>query len=245
MISAIILSHNDCERIGKALESVAWCDEVIVVDDNSSDGTDKIVKKHKAQFIVHSVNNDFAAQRNFALEKVKGEWALFLDSDEVVSKELASEIKKATQSEEYEGYFLKRQDFLFGKALKYGETANVKLLRLGKKGKGEWGRPIHETWNIAGNVGTLSSPLLHYPHQTITEFLADINNYSTMNAKYFYRSGVRVSWWHVLAYPVGKFLKDYVVLQGFRDGTCGAIVAIMMSFHSFLTRGKIFMMQKK
>jgi glycosyltransferase involved in cell wall biosynthesis len=245
MISSIVLAHNNRSSIERTLKSLCWCDEMIVVDDYSEDDTTTLATKCGAVVIKRHLNQDFAAQRNFGIEHAKGEWILFVDSDEVVSPALAKEIEATIRSSECDGFFLKRQDVLFRKKLQFGETANVRLLRLAKKEVGKWERPVHEVWNITGKTDTLLHPLEHYPHPTMTEFIADINHYSTVNAKLMYEEGKRVSWFDIVCYPKGKFIQNYVIRQGFRDGMPGAILAFMMSFHSFLTRGKLYAMQQK
>lgn len=242
MTSAIILTKNSAQTLLKTLESLDWCNEVLVIDDQSFDDTVTIAKKAGAAVFVHKNNDDFAAQRNFGLEKAKGEWILFVDSDEVVTPELAAEIQRARSRD---GYYIKRKDFLFGRWLNHGETGRVKLLRLARKGAGKWTRPVHETWDISGKTGELSQPILHYPHPNVAQFIDEINRYSTLNAKYLKSQGIHVSWWHILAYPAAKFFLDYFWYLGFLDGTAGAIVASLMSFHSFLTRSKLYLLWKK
>lgn len=240
MISAVVLTHNDEVILSRTLESLKWCDEILVIDDHSQDKTREIAKKYTSKIYTHALENDFAKQRNFGLSKAKGEWIFFVDSDEVVSSELASEIKETVKSGD--GYYVKRNDFLFGKWLKHGETGSVKLLRLAKKDRGIWVRPVHEVWNITGVIGTLTNPLLHYPHPNVAQFIEEINQYSTINAQYLFDKNIRVHWWHIVAYPKLKFLKNYFWHLGFLDGTAGAVVTIMMSLHSFLTRAKLWLL---
>jgi len=242
MISAVILTHNNEDILPKTLSSVSWCDEAVVVDDYSTDATTRLAQQIGATVYQQHLADDFAAQRNFGLSKAKGEWVLFVDSDEIITNELKKEILDVTgKKSDYPGYYLKRDDFLFGKFLKHGETGMVRLLRLAKKDRGVWKRPVHEVWDIQGKTGELHNPILHYPHPNVAQFLDDINRYSTLNADYLYTQKVRVRWWHIPVYPKMKFFLNYVWHQGFRDGTPGAIVAILMSFHSFLTRAKLWM----
>ncbi len=259
MISAVVLSHNDEKTIIACLESISWCDEIIVIDDFSIDKTIDIAKKLGARVYQHHLANDFATQRNFGLTHAKGEWVLFVDSDEVVSDELTKEIKNATGSPiracprpdrgsgmtSYSGFYLKRRDFIFGQYLRHGETSKVRLLRLAKKNVGEWVRPVHEVWDIKGDTGELSTPLEHFPHQNVAQFLEEINRYSTLNAKYLYEHRIRVHWWHVVGYPVAKFFLNYFLYLGFLDGTPGIMIAIFMSFHSFLVRAKLWQLWDK
>jgi len=248
MISAVILTHNNQEMIGDVLDTLKWCDERIIVDDNSTDKTLEVVKPYNATVIQHVLVDDFAAQRNIGLGKAKGEWVLFVDSDELVPVALQKEILKAIrqQADRVQGYYISRKDILFGRELKYGETANVKLLRLAKKtAAGTWERKVHETWNVQGSVAYLTTPLLHYPHESISQFLRQINRYTTINARVFYNERKRVSSWQIIAYPIAKFIQNYLFRLGFLDGVAGFVIAMMMSFHSFLTRGKLWELQQK
>ncbi len=245
MISAVILTKDEEKNLQECLESVKWCDEVILIDDNSTDRTLEIAKKFGAKVFTHSLNNDFAAQRNFGLEKVMGEWVLFVDADERISPDLKKEIMETIKKNNVNGFYLKRQDFFGGRALKYGETANVRLLRLGRKGKGEWQREVHEVWDIKGNINELKNPLLHSPHQTLSDFIDHVNFHSTLHAQALKKEGVKPSLWRIIFYPKAKFIQNYIFRFGFLDGTQGIIVALMMSFHSFLANSKLYFLFKK
>lgn len=264
MISAIVLTHNDEATIELTLKSIQWCGDIVVVDDNSTDASVEIAKKFTSKIFVHTLQDDFSSQRNFGLSKAKGpasrrranasrgeEWVLFVDSDEVVTKELAEEIRTTVHRSEllinshYSGYYIKRKDFWGGRWLTHGETANVRLLRLAKKNAGIWVQPVHETWNVKGSIGELTYPLLHYPHPNVAQFLYEINRYSSMYATYLYKRGIREPWWHIIVKPKLKFFHNYLIRLGFLDGTAGAVVAIMMSFHSFLVRGKLWLLWHK
>jgi len=245
MITAVVLTHNDAAYLEKTLQSLTWCDELIVIDDESTDNSVALTKKYGVTVYTHELNADFAAQRNVGLAKAKEGWVLFVDSDEVVSKELAIEIQKAvsqqSSAKSIQGFFIKRTDYMWGRELSHGETSDVRLLRLAKKGSGEWSRPVHEVWNVEGEKGNLDHPLLHFPHPTVSEFIRDVNRYSTVNANMLASKHTPVYGWHILAYPVAKFIRNYFFLSGFKDGIPGFCMAMIMSFHSFLTRAKLYM----
>ncbi len=244
MISAVILTKNEEKNLPQCLESLKWCNEIVVIDDNSTDKTIEIAKKSGAKFFVHSLNNNFAQQHNFGLGKAKGDWVLFVDADERVSPELAQEIKEKIKSSKLNGFYLKRQEFFSSKALKHGETAHY-LLRLGRKGKGNWRREVHEIWEIKGEIGKLKNPLLHYSHPTLSEFIEHINNFSTLHAQVLLKEGVKPSLFRIITNPLAKFIQNYIFRLGFLDGTSGIIVALMMSFHSFLARAKLYQLWRK
>jgi glycosyltransferase involved in cell wall biosynthesis len=246
MISVIILTKNEEKNIERCLESVRWCDEIIIIDDESTDKTIEIARRFGAIIYCHRLNNNFSSQRNFGLSKAKNDWVLFIDADEVVSDALAYEISSAIQLENqdvnnYSGFYLKRSDFIWGKQLKYGETGQIRLLRLAKKDLGKWDGMTHERWKVQGRIGQLMNPILHYPHQSLVEFLKEINLYSDIRARELNAKNINVGFSLIFLYPLGKFLINYLLRRGFMDGIRGLIFAITMSFHSFLVRGKLWL----
>lgn len=245
MISAVVLTKNEENNLKRCLSSLCWCDEIILIDDFSSDNTLKIAEEYKTKVFQRNLEGNFSDQRNFGLKKAAGEWVLFVDADEEVPKRLKQEIIKATQNAKgINGFYLKRKDYFLGKWLGFGETARVRLLRLGRKGAGEWQGKVDEVWEIGGIKKTLKTPLLHYPHPNLTQFLESINERSTLNAQRFYEEGKRVSFFDWLK-PGLKFFQNYFLRLGFLDGIQGFIFAILMSFHSFLVRGKLYLIWRK
>jgi glycosyltransferase involved in cell wall biosynthesis len=247
MISAIILSKNEEKNIRACIESVLWCDEIIVIDDNSEDETVRIAKNLGAMVYMHDLNRDFAAQRNFGLEKARQEWVLFIDADERVSDALRLEITGtiSARRNRYVGYYLRRSDVLWGRKMQHGETAKIKLLRLGRKESGKWNGSVHEKWEMTGHVAELREELLHYPHPSLKEFLTEVNFYTDIRAAELHRKKIKSSWWTILLYTKGKFFQNYILRLGFLDGIPGIVSATMMSFHSFLVRGKLWLLWYK
>ena len=243
MISAVVLTHNSAATIAATLKSLAFADELLVIDDHSTDDTASIAKSYKAKVMIHTLGDDFATQRNLGLQLAQHAWVLFVDSDELVSEPLAKELIQASRvPSDIQGYMIKREDMIWGKVLHHGETENVRLLRFAKKDAGEWVRPVHEVWQIKGLIGNFTSPLLHTPHPSVGEFLASVSRYSTINAQYLYKQKTKIPLWHIVAYPVAKFFVNYVWRLGFLDGTQGMVVALMMSFHSYLVRSKLWLL---
>lgn len=248
MVSTVILTKNAELYIERCIKSVLWSDEILIIDDNSEDQTSAIAKKLGVSIISHALSNNFAQQRNFALERVKGDWVFFLDSDEVVSETLKEEIQQVvldTNRRDLTGFYIQRRDIMWGKKIYHGENGSIMLLRLGRKGFGKWEGRVHEQWHIKGRVGQLENVLYHYPHPHITEFLEEINWYTTLRAEELYQKGIRVEWFDILLYPKVKFIQNYFLRLGFLDGTAGMILALLMSLHSFLVRGKIWQLQNK
>lgn len=252
MITAIILTKNEEKNIKDCLESLKFCGEIIVVDDNSSDDTVNIAKKLRATILNHDLGENFAEQRNFGLSKAKGDWILFVDADERVSKELADEIientwiERGKNAKEFpEGYLISRQDYFWGKKLRFGETASLKFLRLARRDAGKWKRKVHEYWSIKGQIGNLKNPIAHYPHPTLQEFVEEVDFYSTLHANEKNEVGEHSSLIKIIFWPVFKFIQNFIFRLGFLDRVPGVVVTLMMSFHSYLAWSKLYLMQRK
>jgi glycosyltransferase involved in cell wall biosynthesis len=249
MISAVVLTKNEENNIVDCLESISWCDEIIIIDDFSTDRTLQVATNlnPKIKIFENELDEDFAKQRNFALSKAKGDWILFIDADERLSNGLKGEIIDflALQSGGYNGFYFKRIDSLWGKQIQHGEAGRIKLIRLGKKDSGQWSGNVHENWKITGKIGEFNSLLLHFPHQSITEFLKEINYYTDIRAKELYDKRITTNIFQIFMYPTAKFTVNYFLKLGFMDGIEGLVFTIMMSFHSFLVRAKLWTYSQK
>mgnify|MGYP001615031260 CR=1 FL=1 len=126
-----------------------------------------------------------------------------------------------------------------------GKVLPAQPPRLAKKDAGKWKGAVHEKWEITGKVGTLKNPIIHYPHQTVAEFLQELNLYTSLRAEELYMKNTRAYWWSIVVYPMIKFTVNYFLKRGFLDGIHGLIFAIIMSFHSFLVRGKLWLKNNK
>lgn len=245
MISAVVLSKNGEKKIKDCLAGLQWCDEILVIDDNSTDKTAQAAQKLGAKVFRHPLGSDFAQQRNFALRQVQGDWILFIDDDERVGPELAAEIQVRLKKEpQVAGFYFKRIDFFAGHWLKHGEIDGIRLLRLARKDAGQWQREVDETWQVAGPTATFKLPLKHYSHPDLTEFFTSINERTTLNAHAFYREGQTVGWLEWLK-PGVKFCRNYFCRLGFLDGAPGFVFAVLMSLHSFLVRGKLYLLWRR
>jgi len=244
-LSVVILAKNEVDNIRTCIESANFADEIVVVDDWSTDRTNEIAGKLGAVVYKRKLGSDFSAQRNFGLEKVNGEWVLFLDADERVSIPLKKEIlqKVKSSANKYSGFYLKRIDTIWNSELKYGEMGSIKLLRLGKSGFGNWKRSVHEVWDIKGRIGELNTPLLHYPHQNVSKYISSINKYSRLHSIANMKEGKESSILKIVIWPIGKFIHNYFIRLGFLDGLGGLVSAAMMSFSSFLTWSNIWLKQ--
>lgn len=249
-ISAIILTKNEEKNLERCLNSLSFADEIIIIDDYSHDKTKELANRFKKKlnvlFLQKRLEDDFSRQRNFGLKKAKNQWVLFIDADEEISPSLFKEIDSLIPEDEITGYYLKRRDFLWGREVRFGEINKIRnkgILRLVKKGSGRFIGKVHEEFIFfkqKEKTKKLSGFINHYPHQTTKEFLQAINDYSTIRAKELFEKGIKPSLLPLILYPLLKFLLTYFLYLGFLDGAAGFVYSLMMSFHSFLVRAKLF-----
>ncbi|MBU1066325.1 glycosyltransferase family 2 protein, partial [Patescibacteria group bacterium] len=211
-LTVVVLTKNEKKNIKECLDSLNFCDETIVVDDNSSDGTTDLAKKLGAKVYERKLGKNFAAQRNFGLDKARGKWVLFIDADERVTENLRNEIVQITNDPlvNYLGFYFKRTDYMWGKKLKHGETANIKLLRLARRKAGKWKRKVHEVWEVGGRTRELKNTLMHYPHPTLADFLTSVNIMSGLHARANLEEGKNSSLIKIIVWPPGHFIYNYI-----------------------------------
>lgn len=248
MLSAVVLTKNiKTENFKRCLKSIDFVDEIIVIVD------DKNIKhsnqRSKIKIFQNNLNNDFSSQRNFAMTKAKGDWILFLDDDEEVTDELKNEIINAVSiNHKYNAYYIKRRDYFWGREVRFGELKKVRtkgILRFVKKNSGCWTGAVHEEFRLYKNkylVSRFSGFINHYPHQTLKEFIDDVNFYSSLRAKELKRIGKKTNVFEIIFIPFFKFILTYFIYFGFLDGTAGFVYSFMMSFHSFLVRAKLYLL---
>lgn len=246
-LSAVVLTKNEEKNIRDCLESLKFCDEVVIIDDKSTDKTLEIATEFGAKVYSRPLNGDFAAQRNFGLQEALGKWVLFVDADERINEKLKKEILDETSrgANPKVGYYMRRDDYLWDKRLRFGETASVTFLRLARKSAGKWERCVHEVWEVNGRTGMLKNPLLHYPHQTLKEFISDINFHTGLDVIAKRKEGKKSNLVKIVLWPKGKFINNWIFRLGFLDGDKGFVLALMMGFHSFLSWSKLWIYQKQ
>lgn len=236
-LTAVILNHLPFELLGPTLASVSFADNILIVHDSSvkRSFTEPSTVKGKCRLLFRRLD-DFSSQRNYALSKAKTDWILFVDSDEIVSKKLATEIRTAIKATEFSGYTLKRQDNIAGINLNHGETKTIKLLRLAQKNAGRFTRFVHEKWEIRGRVGELKYPLLHIKKNLTKDFIDRIVLYGPQDSSSLLKEKKQFSYFSLFFKPTAKFILNYVVRRGLLDGTLGLFHAYVMSLQSLSVR---------
>jgi len=241
-LSVVILAHNEEANLKVLLPTLKFAQEVLVLDDDSTDQTFAVAKKSGAKCLVNPLKGNFAKARNFGLEKAKNGWVLFLDADERIDSGFANWIQSLEPSTDISAYRFRRQDWFWNKSLRHGEMGQVWVTRLVKKDSGRFVRPVHETWETTHKIASAPVTIAHYPHPTVKEFLEHINLYSSLNAKYWHTQKKTIGPLEILVWPIFKFVYLYFIRLGIRDQAPGFIYAFMMSFHSFLSRSKLYIL---
>ena len=247
-ISATIITFNEASNIKAACESVAWADEVVVVDSNSTDATREIAEACGARVIVNDWPG-FGAQKQFAVGQAKHEWILSLDADERVSDELQQSILKLqNEKDPADGYQISRRTYYQDRWIRGGGWYPDRQLRLFRKSKGHWKqRHIHEsvTMNPGARVERLKGDLLHYTSQNAAHHHRIIGErYAPLAAQQMFEEGRRTSVFGVASAGPAAFIRSLILKGGLRDGFAGFTIASFAAHHAFLKHLMLWEKQK-
>lgn len=225
-LSAIVITRNEAHNIAACLDSLAFCDERIVVDSGSSDDTVKIAEGKGARVVSHAFEG-FGAQKNFALSLAQGEWLFSLDADERVSPELVGEILAAVARPAADGYEMPRLSSFCGRAMRHSGWFPDHVLRLFRRGTARFSNDlVHERVVAQGAVARLKHPLIHHPVLRLEDVLSRMDRYSTAGAEMLVASGRRVSFMTGIVRGLWAFIRTYLLRGGFLDGREGFLLAI-------------------
>lgn len=244
-LSVAVITWNEEERLRACLESVAWADEIVVVDAESTDKTVALAREFTDRIWVRPWPG-FAVQKNFALDQATGEWILSLDADERVTPELRAEIQRVLAADgPADGYALPRKNLFWGAWVRHGGLYPDWQLRLFRRGRGRFvERAVHESIQVRGRVTRLAQPLLHESYRSLEEFIHRSNRYSTLAAEQWLASGRRVGSLDLIARPFGRFASMYLLRGGFLDGWRGLLLAILYAHYVFLRTAKALEAQR-
>jgi glycosyltransferase involved in cell wall biosynthesis len=240
-VSVTVITLNEEAHLRRCLESVAWADEIVVVDAESHDKTVQVAREFTDRVIVRPWPG-FAAQKNFAVEQCAGEWILSLDADEEASPELREEIA-AIQADPRacDGYAVRRRNVFLGRFVRHGGLYPDWQVRLFRRGRGRFAeRAVHESVTVTGPVGRLSGHLVHRSYEGVGDFIERANRYSALAAEQMIRDGRRVRAGELILRPLGRFLSMYVLQGGLLDGRRGLLLAILYAYYVFMRSAKVW-----
>ncbi|MDX6501183.1 MAG: hypothetical protein QOG23_4443 [Blastocatellia bacterium] len=239
-ITATIITFNEAENIRAACESVAWADEILVVDSESTDATREIATDCGARVLVNTWPG-FSAQKQLAVESASHDWIFSLDADERVSTELQSSISVLRNGDEstlFDGYRVARRAFYMGRWIRGGGWYPDYQLRLFKRTRGRWGeRLIHESVSMdkGARVGTIQGDLLHYSMRDTSHHRQMIEErYAPLGARQMMQDGKRTSLWRSAVAGPAAFVRSFLLKGGWRDGRAGLTIANFARRHASL-----------
>lgn len=244
-LSVIIITKNESANIRACLESVAWADEIVVVDSASTDGTLEIAREFTPQVHVHADWPGFGAQKNRALDYASKDWVLSLDADERVTPELRAEIEAVLLDARADGYEIPRLSSFCGRFMRHSGWHPDYVLRLFRRGKARFSDAlVHESVQLQGSKARLRQPLLHYSYRDFEDVLSKLNSYSSAAAAMLERRGKKGSLAQAVLHGVWAFIRTYLLRAGFLDGREGFMLAVMNAENSYYRYIKLWLKQK-
>jgi glycosyltransferase involved in cell wall biosynthesis len=240
-LSAVLITRNEELRLPGALESVAFCDETLVVDCGSSDATCALAERAGARVIVNAPWPGFVAQRNLAVERARHDWVLCLDADERVTPALRDEIQAVrARGFGHAGYRAPRVAFYLGRWVRGTDWYPDLQLRLFDRRLGRWqGARVHESVLVDGSVGRLRHEIEHHPYADIADHLQAINEYTSLWALQAFEAGRRTSALELAGAPAWAFFRNYVLRGGLGLGRAGFTVSALGAYYTFLKLAKL------
>ncbi len=243
-ISVIILAKNVSEEIVPAIKTSQFASEIIVVDTGSTDNTVDICRKHGVK-IIHATGDSFAKWRNDGAKEAKGEWLLYLDSDERIPVKLANEIINTVENPEHQAYTISRFEIFLGKHLNH--WGDPRVLRLMKKSAlKRWEGKLHEQPKIEGTIGDLRHQMVHLSHKNIDEKILSTLRWSKLESQMLLDAKhPQMKGWRFIRIMFTEFWYRAVKQGLWKDGTEGWIEIIYQMFSKFMTYERLWEAQRK
>lgn len=242
-LSAVVLTKNSSALLEKCLQSLKFADELIIIDDFSTDETADIASRCGAKVIRHAMDGDFAAQRRFGIAQCNGDWVLFIDSDEFVTDELAEDIRRALSCGEKAAYFLKRENRFPHYDIAHGSMRSDRVLRLFPKEGLEVEGRVHEKLVSPFAQKNLQGVLLHQPYDNWSATIRKLDVYTDYLAVQQVEKGRKTGFFAgVFIKPIWAFIKVYFFNKGFLDGRMGVMFAVHHAYYTFMKYAKYFLL---
>jgi glycosyltransferase involved in cell wall biosynthesis len=248
-ITAIIPTFNEEVHIKEAIESVLWCDEIIVVDSYSSDKTIDIAKSFpKVRILQHHYEHS-AAQKNWTIPQATHPWIFLLDADERPTPELVKEIQNILKTgTKYSGFWIFRRNHFMGKRINFSGWQSDKVIRLFKKSDCKYqNKHVHAEIESTGPISLLDEKLIHFTYKDLSSYLKKADRYTTWGAldrfQKFQKAGRKIGLGYLVIRPLARFIRHYFWRLGFLDGTHGFVVSALAAHNVFIRAVKIWRLQ--
>lgn len=235
-LAVVMMTKNEEKRLAHCLDHVkGWADEIVIIDDESTDRTVEIARGYTPKVFVHKSNDNHDGQWNLGSEKAASEWILHIDADEIVTPALKTAIDKAlANTDGVNGFDLLRLNFFLGRPMRHGGWRHKHRILFRRSKSRCAGQGIHVKLQIEGKVGFLNAEIEHYPFQSLSQFIDRQNHYSSVEAGVMLQEKGKLPWKMVrrqmVFRPIKLFWKSYVKQQGFREGTVGFFFAALFAY---------------
>ena len=245
-VSVTIITLDEAEHIGAAIDSAVWADEVVVVDSGSTDGTATIARG-KGATVLSREWSGYVDQKNFAANRVSNDWIFSLDADERIPPPLAAEVQALLASEPPKrGYRVPRVSFHLGRWIRTTDFYPDFQTRLYDRRAARWrGKYVHESVSVDGPVGRLRHDLEHYSYRDLSDQLDRVNHYTSLAARQLREDGRRAGPLELLIHPPAAFLRNYLLRRGILDGTVGLTISLVNAYSVLLKFAKLWELQQE
>lgn len=245
MLSVVVITKNEENRIKACLESVKWADEIIIVDNGSKDDTLKIARQYTNK-IIQADLRDFASLRNLAMKETKGEWVLYVDADERILEPLKKELEAMISFSQFSAYAISRKNIIFGTEVKYGPFWPDWVIRLLKKSDFEgWVGRVHEYPKFKGELGYSKNPLLHLTHRSIDQIISKTLEWSKIDAEIRFESNhPKMTGWRFLRIFLSETFNQGILRRGFFNGTVAVADSLLQVFSMVISYIRLWQLQQ-
>lgn len=245
-VSAIVIAKNEEKMIANCLDTLRWCNEVIVVDNGSTDSTAELAE-HQGATVVKMKVGTFAQLRNKGRKTATSDWQLYVDADERVTPKVKKEILRAMRNTEYEAYRIPRNNIHYGKWMQHGGWSPDYVVRLFRKDAlKEWGGEIHEHAVVKGKTGDLTEPLVHLTHRNMVDGLKKSIEWTQTEAKLLYEAHhPKMGMLRFMKIVFTEFLGRYVFRKAWKDGVEGGVESMVQAMNRFLVYEQLWELQRK
>ena len=235
-VSVIITTFNEEPNIAACLDSLQWCDEILVVDSFSTDRTPEIVGGYEKVKFSQRTYFGSASQKNWAMDQVEHDWILIFDADERCTAALRQEIEELLAGEpKYEAYTIRRKVYFMDHLIRFSGWQHDQVVRLIRKGSGRYpNRRVHADMETRGPAPLLSNSMLHYMADSFDEYFPRIQKYSVWGASQAWKEGKKSGVAEVWGRSAWRFVRTYIVQGGFLDGMYGLVFCMLQAYGTYL-----------
>lgn len=248
-ISAVLLTRNEEGKIERCLQSIAWVDEIVIVDTGSTDQTLALAGRYTERIVHGDISKGFAYNRNLGNDRATHDWILKMEPDEIVPDALRAEIREKIEApDRADGYYAPRRNYFGEKWIRGCGWYPMPQIRLFDKRKARWKGTIHEWIEIQGRTESFHTDVIHYSYDDIQHYFRKFNLYTSLEGRRLKEEGLRITPRNMLSRfflrPVFSFLRSYVLQKGWKDGFYGYAVSLFSAFYVMVKYMKLYEMQK-